>query len=339
MALCRACGCLSWIYFKIIQLSNAFPQGAMSCMSSSFIHIACPICGADSAKPLFLIEYSSKKVIQHLGAKEPEIRLVRCASCHHRYADPIIDPSLIAAYYSSDDSELYRNTEPVSFQHAFQPAYQAFLRYIRRSIKVPGVLLDVGCGYGFFMKVMSDAGWKTYGIEPSPQAHRHARDILNLQVTQDLLSSETYPGIDFNIVSLIDVMEHLSDPNAMLQAVRSRLAPHGHICIATGNIESMNARIARDAWGYFGSYEHISFYSRRSITYLLSRNGFAVKRIFSFGVQPAIRDISNAIISNAQVYIKNSIKRLLRKMGGKRSPEHGSLLYDHMFVVAQKAPC
>jgi SAM-dependent methyltransferase len=306
-------------------------------MSSSFIHIACPICGADKAEPLFRIDYSSKKVIQHLGAKEPEIRLVRCASCHHRYADPIIDPSLIASYYSSDDSELYRNTEPVSFQRTFQLVYQAYLRYIRRSIKDPGVLLDVGCGYGFFLKVMSDAGWKTYGIEPSPQAYRHARDILNLQVTRNLLSPETYPGIDFNVISLIDVIEHLSDPNAMVRVVRSRLAPHGHICIATGDIESMNARIARDAWGYFGSYEHISFYSRRSIAYLLSRNGFAVKRIYSFSVQPAMRDIAKAMIANTQVYCKNSIKRLLRTMGGRYALGHGLLIHDHMFIIAQKS--
>ena len=174
-------------------------------MSSGFLHITCPVCGADKAEPLFRIDYSSKKVIQHFGAKEPEIYLVRCTSCHHRYADPIIYPSLIASYYSSDDSELYRNTEPVSFQRTFQPAYQAFLRYMRRSIGGPGVLLDVGCGYGFFMKVMSDAGWKTHGIEPSPQAYRHARDILNLQVTRNLLSSETYPDIDVDVISLIDV--------------------------------------------------------------------------------------------------------------------------------------
>lgn len=148
--------------------------------------------------------------------------------------------------------------------------------YIRRQIlrRVPGGrLLDVGCGLGLFLETMTTE-FVTYGIDLSPFAIETARTRLpdsRLEVgslTDGLPFDEV-----FDVVTAINIFEHLEDPAAGLDAVHRRLRPGG---LLVAHLPTIGNRL--QAKIYAGSYAadptHIYRPSGREFSQLAERHGF-----------------------------------------------------------------
>ncbi|MBL7183339.1 MAG: class I SAM-dependent methyltransferase [Anaerolineae bacterium] len=72
-------------------------------------------------------------------------------------------------------------------------------------------LLDVGCHIGVFLGIAQERGWAAWGIEPSRWAAREARG-RGLQVIEGTLDDVHLAGESFDVITLWDVIEHLTDP-------------------------------------------------------------------------------------------------------------------------------
>ena len=82
------------------------------------------------------------------------------------------------------------------------------------------------------------------------------------------------PG-QFDAITLIDVIEHLAEPKAVLMAARRLLTPHGVLCVNTPDIESLPSRLLQARW--WGIQEaHLTYYSRTTLTRLLEASGLTV---------------------------------------------------------------
>ena len=85
-------------------------------------------------------------------------------------------------------------------------------------------------------------GWDAWGVEPSTWASEQARG-RGLHVVTGTLSDAKVPENYFDVVTLWDVVEHLTDPAAELRNVHRVLKPGGVFAIHTIHIESMFARL------------------------------------------------------------------------------------------------
>lgn len=124
-------------------------------------------------------------------------------------------------------------------------------------------VLDVGCGDGDFLATLP-AKMEKYGIEPSLAAATAARNrgvsILAPTVAQ-LPPQET-----FDVITMIDVIEHVAEPGDLLDQVRTHLAPGGCMIVATGDAGNVLwRRVFRSRFWYSSFAEHITF---PSLTYL-----------------------------------------------------------------------
>ena len=110
----------------------------------------------------------------------------------------------------------------------------------------PTRVLDVGAGDGLFLDHLSEAGLATSelaGIELNADAvHRMRQKGYN---AHELSANATYPFEDghFDAVFAGEVIEHVFDPDAMLQECRRVLAPSGTLVLTTPNLLAWHNRL------------------------------------------------------------------------------------------------
>lgn len=131
-------------------------------------------------------------------------------------------------------------------------------------------LLDVGAGSGILVEAATHAGLRATGIEPSAWlaalGKRH-----NLTIIEGVLPDPSV-GINYDIVTVVDVIEHVADPFGLLVSVRALLRPGGKCLVVTPNVESFAARIFGFKWWHF-RIAHISYFNRRNLTLVAERAG------------------------------------------------------------------
>jgi len=90
-----------------------------------------------------------------------------------------------------------------------------------------GRVLDIGCGYGFFLGEMKSREWSAEGVEISGTGAAYASDKWHIPVHSRPLGDLDFPGETFDVVTLFYVIEHVIDPLDLLAKVRRILKPGG----------------------------------------------------------------------------------------------------------------
>ena len=102
----------------------------------------------------------------------------------------------------------------------------------------PGRTLDVGSGPGAFVMLLSRAGFAASGLELSPWVVDFARRTFGVQVLLGPLEAQSLPPGSLDVVTMMDVLEHLADPEATLNAAFAALAEDGVLLIQTPAVPS-----------------------------------------------------------------------------------------------------
>ncbi|MCY3944693.1 MAG: class I SAM-dependent methyltransferase [Anaerolineaceae bacterium] len=180
------------------------------------------------------------------------------------------------SYYRSRNSRHLGYTDYVADEANIRRTARRRLRQLQRHA-VKGRLLDIGCATGFFLDEAQKAGWSVTGLDPSDFAVQYARNHFGLDVLHGTLENVNLPAQSFDLVTMWDVIEHVSDPAGCIRQVRRLLRDDGVLTLATPNVESIPARLAGRAWvGYKLSGEHVTFFSKRTLSQMLDSAGFTV---------------------------------------------------------------
>ncbi|MFL5894328.1 MAG: methyltransferase domain-containing protein [Thermoleophilaceae bacterium] len=152
-----------------------------------------------------------------------------------------------------------------------------------------GRLLDVGCGHGLLLDEARSRGYSVTGLELSETAASYAREVLQLDVLEqsiEELAAGEVPG--FQVIVMADVLEHLDDPLAALDACERLLAPGGVLCVITPDPSSRTARLAGPRWwAYIPA--HTFLFPRLTMRELLESRGLVIsedqplRRSFTLG--------------------------------------------------------
>lgn len=137
-----------------------------------------------------------------------------------------------------------------------------------------GDILDIGCGPGFFLEVLSDK-WRGVGMELSAFAYGAAVERNN-NVIHGLFDPARFEKESFDAVTLWNMLEHFNDPLEALMDINSIMKPGGVVGIYTCNVESLFARICGRYWHLFIIPEHLYYFSRHTLGRMLDEAGFEV---------------------------------------------------------------
>ena len=198
--------------------------------------------------------------------------IVKCAQCGLVYANPRRNSQAILEKYEQVEDPLYfeeRQGRVLTFEKHLRPLHQFVGTPAGRT------LLDIGAHIGVFVEIANKAGWKAKGLEPSHWSVEMARQ-LGTELIEGTLASSNLPGDYFDVVTLWDVIEHLSDPMAELEHVFRVLKPGGWVVIHTMDIDSLFARLMGRRWPWFMEM-HLYYFSEKTLRLLLETAQFQWK--------------------------------------------------------------
>ena len=231
-------------------------------------HVSCNLCGSDRTK-LFM--------------NKQGYDLVECEDCGLVYVNPRLPANVLAEnVYGAEyfDAErgygLAEHFSDRERERSIRGAHERLKKLERFAPK--DTLLDVGCAAGYFLLAATQRGWSARGVEISEHAAEHARDKLGLDVLTGEFSSMSFESDSFDLITMLDVIEHLPDPLGGLRNAHAALRPNGRLLVVTPNLHGMPARTLGQDWGLFSPEHHIYYFTPDTLERMLQRAGFTVER-------------------------------------------------------------
>lgn len=197
----------------------------------------------------------------------------RCRACGLVSTYPLPDNATIEEHYAgkfaAGNYALRRR-----FEQEYQTVERQYLDLLRRWVRVPRPsVLDVGCFTGRFLQLLAESGWDVHGLELQREAVEVARERLPGRIFQADLYGDRFPQRQFDVVGLLGVIEHVTDPMRMLGRCAELLGPGGTLIVETPDSGSLLARAMGRYWPPYAPVEHIHLFSRRALRAAVAQVG------------------------------------------------------------------
>lgn len=145
-----------------------------------------------------------------------------------------------------------------------------------------GCWADLGFGEGALLVEAMAQGWICAGTEIS----RASLEFGRAQGWDVRTSSQEWPAESFDVVSVIEVLEHVLAPEELLREASRLLRPGGVLVATTPNIESLNFRVLGTSWTVVAPPEHITLFSAEALGRLTRRVPLEVLSLQTRGINP-----------------------------------------------------
>jgi SAM-dependent methyltransferase len=246
----------------------------------------------------------------------------KCTSCGSIVSTDarISNQQALLEVYSQMSSQYWEEIESQEDKNFFDKI-ERYINPEKRNMTI----CDVGCGNGSFL-VSLDKCWKKIGVEPSPIANilldKEQIPYFNSTLKDSGLTKHT-----IDIITYIDVFEHLINPVEEIEIAKNFLSTDGKLVILTANSTSINAKLAGRSWIYLRNIGHITIASKQGLVDALKRKGFSKVEVIK------VNHPASANFFKWLVYLTAS-----KLTGGKETIMGGRgnvpLFYDHMLIIA-----
>ena len=242
-------------------------------------YVSCNLCSHDETRLRFassLPEDSQPQNVEAFRCTSPGYgrhhAIVECQHCGLVYTNPRFASGEILDSYIAVEDPLYleeRDGRVLTFERHLRP--------LEKIKAPPGKLVDVGAYSGVFVEIAAQHGWEACGVEPSRWAveQAHARGLHMIEGT---LETSGVADASVDVVTMWDVIEHVSDPLGEMQQAHRLLKAGGLLVVHTMDIDSLFARAMGGRWPWLMEM-HIYYFSRRTLKAMLEEAGFTVVRI------------------------------------------------------------
>jgi SAM-dependent methyltransferase len=235
----------------------------------------CPVCGTEITQLLFRSENRHGRSLQE---PHTEFNVYQCTVCG---LVGLPDVETDELYYKLYYPQGYHSPTHIGFLGEIWGRVSSLLiqqkiNLIKRCIKMPCKLLDVGCGNGGFLKHLEGCSFDAHGLEPVKEAV-DAANQAGLQVTQGNILTDSLVPENYDVVTLWHVFEHIKDPSAALNRIYTILKPGGVLVMSMPNVNSVAAQLGRKYWFHLDSPRHLWLYKEENIKTLLLSINFKVE--------------------------------------------------------------
>jgi SAM-dependent methyltransferase len=249
----------------------------------------CPICaGEGSLTRIYRKIYSDKS-------------LLRCAVCGLYFVWPKPTHEVIKKIYEKEyyDAWSLAALGQDGLGKIKNSTFSTILDNIAR-FKKPGKILDVGCAFGHLLMLAAERGWNPYGIEFS----NYAAAEVEKKIGKDKVWIGDFVGLpiseqSFDIITMVDVIEHEYEVGLFLNKAWKLLKPGGMVVILTPDMDTLSRKVLRKLWPHFNQ-EHLVYFSRKSMDTVLAKNGFRIVNIGSFKKAFNIRYLNSQIATHGK---------------------------------------
>lgn len=298
---------------------------------ANFVEVACPACAA--TKP--------REVFQKLG-----LRYQECQACGTVYTSPRPRPEHLQEYYTLSENYAFWNqhifpaSEATRRERIFRPRARRIADICRTHQVNPGVLLEVGAGFGTFCEEMRAVGLfgRLIAVEPTPGLAQTCRQRGLEVLEQPIESVRLDEPVD--MVAAFEVIEHLFDPRAFIAACQRQLRPGGLLVLSCPNIRGFDVATLGPLSSAVDP-EHLNYFHPDSLSHLVESCGFQTLDLATPGELDAELVRKKVLAGDFSLSGQPFLQRVLidewDRLGGPfQNFLAANRLSSHLWIVAKK---
>lgn len=257
-------------FYKMLLADRAHTMKKFAACNKKPAAFVCLLCGSKRKK-----EY----------IRSGDYRAYECLTCG--LVSPNIDMTIAGGHEVYDNPEnIRRTTREIIDTYEYRkmklaPERLAYLLEKTGLKKKDLVLLDVGCGPGYFLSYLKDKRVRSKGLELTAF-------LVEVCLKQGLLVAATELSAEkphsYTALTLFDVLEHLTDPISFFIDANRSLKKGGYILAYAPHIHSFAYMLMGERQNTLYPFQHVGFYDPVSAAYLAKKTGFKIHTIEYFGL-------------------------------------------------------
>ncbi len=238
--------------------------------------VVCLLCGSADASEVLR---ASDLLLDRPG----RYPLVRCGSCGLHYVSPRPTPAALAAHYPDSyacyipPEETHWLIRPAIVRIA-QGLSRKRIGYLERAmgrIQPDTTIVDVGCGNNDLLYTIRQLrGCTGTGLDFNPRVVEMVQQKRNMPMVCGTLESASFDDDQFDVVTMMEYLEHEPSPRAILQQARRILRKGGHLAVELPYFTGWPARLFGANWFNLDLPRHLVFFSPTTIARILRECGF-----------------------------------------------------------------
>lgn len=232
-----------------------------------FVEVGCPAC----------------KATNHRRAYEKEgFQYVNCGSCRTMYITPRPSEALLHEFYAQSKNYAHWNdkvfpaSEDSRREKIFKPRARRVEEVCRKYGVATHVLLEVGAAFGTFCEEIRAGGVfeRVIAVEPTPNLAARCR-ARGLEVLESPIERVDLGRVAPDVVASFEVIEHLFDPGAFVQACARVLSPRGLLVLSCPSVRGFDVQTLGPASDTV-DFEHLNYFSPESLGRVLEDAGLTI---------------------------------------------------------------
>ncbi len=238
---------------------------------------SCPVCGENDCREIYDLRDIKSNVSS--ASMIPGL-IVRCRNCGMWY-------KIQSDINRNEYGEEFANADYIDSYMASASAH-AFFRKVLSGVGIKQNkalrLLDIGTGLGTMIETANEMGFIAEGIDIcEPLVEKANARGLKVYCT----SAEDFDRSDvYDVVTMMDIIEHVSEPVKLLQSVHSMLKSGGEVIVYTPNYRDIMVEFSRLLYRFnlknpvqiiYGA-NHLCFFDDRTLAIALNNSGFEINK-------------------------------------------------------------
>ncbi|MEA3489018.1 MAG: class I SAM-dependent methyltransferase [Candidatus Omnitrophota bacterium] len=246
----------------------------------------CRYCGSD--KVVFIAECREPVANEEHERGQPSDtgfvpgQLLRCPECHLGMRCPAPSDGELKNINNFSDLEKYNYG--CTGHNAQQMARKLLIKQFSPDADIS--VLDIGCFKGDFLASLPGK-WKRFGIEPNESMGEIFAEGNIKVIGSHLEDNYSLWKEYFDVITMFDVFEHLSNPGAGIRNALELLKAGGVLILCTGNMDACSWRLLKGQYYYLDDMRHISFASVRFFKRFFREEGIKHYSIRKISHQPS----------------------------------------------------
>lgn len=196
-----------------------------------------------------------------------------CKHCGFVFSNPYVPEEHITEFYSQLEDREY-SAEAEGRTKNFKTVFKRLNRLQRKTTPGDRTLLDIGAASGIFLNLAKQQGYEIDGIEPSEFLVKEADEHYGIRLFKGTVE-EYKTNKKFSVVTLLDILEHLVEPDVFMSRVDELIDENGLLVIVTPDINSLACKLTGKRWWHY-RIAHINFFNRESLAYLLEKHNYDI---------------------------------------------------------------
>jgi ubiquinone/menaquinone biosynthesis C-methylase UbiE len=254
-----------------------------------------------------------------------------CSQLNGKYQDT---SKFAKKLYSMEQGENYARNYLRNHTSRVRNIYIPKVNFLKSVIKKNIKLMDIGCGGGHFLRALEIKKINAIGHETS----KVLCDLGNSKLKKNKIYNSNFKDIykivetnrNFNTISLIEVLEHLTDPHLLLKAFKKSHAKYLYISVPLFSLSVFLENSFDNIFQRQLSGGHTHLYTEKSLNFMAKKYNLKIIGEWWFGsdLPDLYRSLMNSgKILNKDIYIKEINKKLF------------SVLDDLQSVLDKKKIC